>query len=1052
MRAKADILIIAGLLFLLLLVGTVAAANPFTITINSSKSYVIAGYTDNQAAITVNVKNSTTNANIAGATVTFGVDDSSLGTYQKVGSILTDSNGIVDNTFIASTKSGNATLIVNVISSNETQVQTKFQKIDHDKPSKVKFVPPYEGTVGTTVAFNTSFTDFWGNPIDNVINPNEIHTVSLHVHGPSPDDCNFVGYGHDLVDTPLDATGNVPVMIKLTSVTGNNYVSMEAFDIFPQPKVINAIPGIPFTIEQTWNPSGNPPELPSGSSFTFVYTLYDKFRNPAGRQDVWINTTSGNNQLVKSEDNGLIQGTYEEIITGSYNITATAVNNNTVTISQTVRFYTANATSHNVLANPQTMPSRDVKSDISSTISAKVVDQGGNGVPNENVTFTLSEITYFPITVGNTSEPSFSNTGVVKTITALTGADGTAKVQFYPGAFVTTGPQYSQSATGNGKITATWNGIPKIVDVSWKNYAYLSAVLNVTPPQVKVGETVDVNLKLNGDGWNLARKPIDVVLIIDRSGSMLWNDGQTYNPSNPSPRRITSAKAAASTFVDAISDNTNNRAGLVSFASSTTKDQSLTNDFNDVKIEINNLNANGATQIRRALYEAITDLDDSGRAEAVKAVVLLTDGDWNYDGTPLAIGNGFPNPTSDLVWPGNVPNFDSYAYYSDLGGGSSHTQSVWVPDGSHWDGSNYVADYESHNRLHYHAQTTSQNMSVYAKENDVRLYALSFVDEPSPAVQSALTVLTTSTGDEEKQGFYQHAPDADTLNSLYENIALQLQEDAGVDTTADMDFGHLIVDDELIDTTAPGNAMFDYVGDPATPGINPGDSFTISPGSTMVDKYNATHHIIPGPDFSQDGPLIVNQSTDWNNNKSLNFNIGVVKLGQTWETNFRLRVLKEGTILLFSPGSTVNFKDSEGVESSLALKNLSFFTAVEESAGLTIQKIDVSLVCPTQPPTNSTAILPITWNTTYVGDETDIFEEIRYISESGAQVPFYQKGYHVTGDKDTINTAEFDMRKVAPGDYYFMVRAYTPKTTSTSSPICGPYLYNTTGKQFITLK
>ncbi len=147
---------------------------------------MIAGYTDNQAAITVNVKNSTTNANIAGATVMFGVDDSSLGTYQKTGAILTDSNGNVDNTFIASTKSGNATLIINVISSNETQVQTKFQKIDHDKPSKVKFVPPYEGTVGTTVAFNTSFTDFWGNPIDNVINPNEIHAVSLHVHGPSP--------------------------------------------------------------------------------------------------------------------------------------------------------------------------------------------------------------------------------------------------------------------------------------------------------------------------------------------------------------------------------------------------------------------------------------------------------------------------------------------------------------------------------------------------------------------------------------------------------------------------------------------------------------------------------------------------------------------------------------------------------------------------------------------------------------------------------------------------------------------------------------------------
>ncbi len=111
---------------------------------------------------------------------------------------------------------------------------------------------------------------------------------------------------------------------------------MEAFDIFPQPKVINAIPGIPFSIEQTWNPSGNPPSFPPVLHL-LLYTLFMISSGILpGRQDVWINTTSGNNQLVKSEDNGLIQGTYEEIITGSYKITATAVNNNTVTISQTI--------------------------------------------------------------------------------------------------------------------------------------------------------------------------------------------------------------------------------------------------------------------------------------------------------------------------------------------------------------------------------------------------------------------------------------------------------------------------------------------------------------------------------------------------------------------------------------------------------------------------------------------------------------------------------------------------------------------------------------------
>ena len=197
-------------------------------------------------------------------------------------------------------------------------------------------------------------------------------------------------------------------------------------------------------------------------------------------------------------------------------------------------------------------------------------------------------------------------------------------------------------------------------------------------------------------------------------------------------------------------------------------------------------------------------------------------------------------------------------------------------------------------------------MSVYAIENDIRLYALSFVDLPSPAVQDSIDYHDNDTGDIESKDFTSMLRMLTTLNALYDNIATQLQEDAGVDTTADMDFGHLIVDDSLIDTSAPGNAMFDYVGDPTTPGINPWNSAANAPGSTMVDKYNATTNHIPGPDFAQIGPLIVNQTTEWNNNKSLNFNIGLVKLGDTWETNFRLRVLKEGTII--SVQSRINSK------------------------------------------------------------------------------------------------------------------------------------------------
>jgi hypothetical protein len=123
---------------------------------------------------------------------------------------------------------------------------------------------------------------------------------------------------------------------------------------------------------------------------------------------------------------------------------------------------------------------------------------------------------------------------------------------------------------------------------------------------------------------------------------------------------------------------------------------------------------------------------------------------------------------------------------------------------------------------------------------------------------------------------------------------------------------------------------------------------------------------------------------------------------------------------------------------------------LDDPTNLTVPTIVVNLLCP-PPVDNTTAILPVTWTTTYTGGETNIFEEIRYISESGAQVPIYQTSYHVSGNSITPNSADFDMRKVAPGSYKILVRAYTSGATSTSSPTCGPYLYSTEGKTFIRL-
>jgi len=93
-----------------------------------------------------------------------------------------------------------------------------IQNIDHDSPYNVIFDHSAKGEVATEVFFNMSVTDRWGNPIDN---RRGNHDINLHIHGPAPDDCNFVGYGHDL-NKPLDLNGNLSVKVKLTSKRGSN--------------------------------------------------------------------------------------------------------------------------------------------------------------------------------------------------------------------------------------------------------------------------------------------------------------------------------------------------------------------------------------------------------------------------------------------------------------------------------------------------------------------------------------------------------------------------------------------------------------------------------------------------------------------------------------------------------------------------------------------------------------------------------------------------------------------------------------------------------------
>jgi hypothetical protein len=1005
MKANVKILIIICLLFL---VGTVAAKIPDKVTITSDKTYLTANGVD-QSTITVSVSNTTPGFSgpIVGAGVNFSVLDPALGTFTPIIAI-TDTNGKATSLFKVKTKSGFAAIRADVSYSNTTGSYNNFtlftQKIDHDKAHDAAFSHPLESPVGTNVSFNISFTDRYGNPIDQIINPGQQHTINLHVHGSTPDDCGFVGYRHDILSLPLDINGNASVMVHLSSGAGPNSVTMEPFEEIttPVPRIITSISTEPFYIEQNFNPDF-PPQVPADNEkkFSIIYTVLDKFRNPASQQWVWVNTSvAGEETLFKSDTLGHISISYGPRSTiGIINITATAVNNKTITVSHEVEFTSTAATTMVLTANPEFMPSRDVDPLIKSFITATVTDIMGNPVDNETVTFSLGAGDYPGGPYNVTSLPSLPITS------AITDANGHATVQFIPGSFSTNSSNvsYSATATGTCTITALWNTNPKNVLVTWKNYPYLSVQTAVNPQTVEVNKTVDVTISLKADGWAMQPKPIDVDLIIDNSNSMAWD----------TPSRISQATTAANSFVNTL-NSTRDQAGLVSFGSSTTLAQSLTNNFPAVKTKIGALSGNGgATQLRKATYTAIKDLKTNARSSAVKAVILVTDGEWNKDGNPLGIGYGFDGSTAD--WPGNAVSFSAYQYYSDLGGGSYKKSLVPVPNGgSYWDATRGVdvASTTDSNEWHYeNAENSEQNLSVYAKKNGIRIYAITFAHKPVSGCTGALDIMAKSTG-----GFYAHAPDGTALSQIYANISGELNDTAGVNTAMVTDFKNV----NVTGFSVPGADVYDYV-----------------PNSTTSTKI-----------LWQDGVTnVTNQSANWAADKKLDFTIGTMKVGQTWVATFRLKAKKSGSIDVFGTNSALFFNNGS---ETLTLPH-TFLTVVPNpnTTGFAHQTIDVSSSCPVQ--AQQTFILPITWTTTYTGPAGTISDEVIYISETGAHVPFYQGSYPVNGDTIITRSAQFDMRTVAQGNYAIQVFTKAGLAAATSQS-CGNYTFSKKNVKYIKLE
>jgi len=314
----------------------------------------------------------------------------------------------------------------------------------------------------------------------------------------------------------------------------------------------------------------------------------------------------------KFTDNVAVNGTYIRGVSDYTNLTDSA----------TVIFYAEEPASVVVRADATKISTSNIPGVNISTITATVIDKWGHTLPGRTVNFSLT----CPGTLSSATGTTDSRGQVTITLQSDTAGDATVA---------------AKSLNDSG-CELEGNIVIRIL-----SDPFISVITTIEPDPVEPGGIINVTTSIAGQG-NItgtrlsahamltldrsgsmdpdyyAGTPLDVALVLDRSGSMEYLGSDPEQP-------MTDAKTAAKVFMDNLVSNA--QVGVVSFSSDHRVDIGLTllNSSDDkalVRNAIDGIFATGGTAMGDGLADA-NNMLIGGRVDARKITVLLTDGVCN---------------------------------------------------------------------------------------------------------------------------------------------------------------------------------------------------------------------------------------------------------------------------------------------------------------------------------------------------------------------------------------------------------------------------------------
>ena len=256
-------------------------------------------------------------------------------------------------------------------------------------------------------------------------------------------------------------------------------------------------------------------------------------------------------------------------------------------------------------------------------------------------------------------------------------------------------------------------------------------------------------------------KPLDIVLVLDTSGSM-------------SGSKMTNLKNAANRFIDATAENNRGleqnqqtRLAIVQFASGANTRQNLNyvtdQNAQQYKNTINSFSANGATYAEEGLQQAQNVLDRNGRPDVQQIVIFFTDGEPNHQ-------SGFDNEVAA----------EAVNTAHDMKQGGTIIYAIGVMNGA--DAS--VTDDDGFNE---YMNGVSSNYPDATADGYNGFFGWG-------------AYYNTDFGDRAEGDYYKAASDPDSIESIFDEISDEVQQGFGS--------GSPIVDESEEGNTDPGTLTF----------------------------------------------------------------------------------------------------------------------------------------------------------------------------------------------------------------------------------------------------